>query len=315
MASVTTKTIGIPSTLIHYLDYFDWRRFFEELGCKVIISDQSSMKIFNDGFKHALNDQCFPIKMYYGHAINLKNNVDIIFIPQLTSLKKGTYSCPKIIGLPQLIKNTIDDLPEIMWCNIDLNSPRKTIKALRKMCSLFTGDKKRINNALTHFQTKMERLDQGDVPIPGSTASKNSTAHKIGIIGHNYTLQDPMLNMNLFSKIEHYGFDYITSQQIPPDQSTEKNYFDSKDVHWDFGQHLIDTAHYFSNHPEIKGIIFLTYFGCGIDAFVEEIFKNQLSESKPYLSLSIDEHSGEAGAITRIEAFLDMIELAERRRS
>jgi predicted nucleotide-binding protein (sugar kinase/HSP70/actin superfamily) len=70
---------------------------------------------------------------------------------------------------------------------------------------------------------------------------------------------------------------------------------------------LVAAALDFLERIDIDGVIFINYFGCGIDAFVEEIFKNKLSKSKPYLCLSLDEHSADAGINTRIEAFLDML--------
>jgi predicted nucleotide-binding protein (sugar kinase/HSP70/actin superfamily) len=48
-------------------------------------------------------------------------------------------------------------------------------------------------------------------------------------------------------------------------------------------------------------------FSCGPDSFILKFFKEELGD-KPYLHIEIDEHSADAGAITRCEAFLDSIE-------
>ena len=40
---------------------------------------------------------------------------------------------------------------------------------------------------------------------------------------------------------------------------------------------------------------------------VESITRKAKSAGKPLLSLTIDEHTGEAGFITRLEAFIDML--------
>ena len=52
--------------------------------------------------------------------------------------------------------------------------------------------------------------------------------------------------------------------------------------------------------------VYITNFGCGPDSFISHFFRD-LSKGKPYLQLEIDEHSADAGAITRCEAFLDSL--------
>ena len=66
-------------------------------------------------------------------------------------------------------------------------------------------------------------------------------------------------------------------------------------------------GHYFQDE-KIDGIITLTAFGCGPDSLmIEDIRRKSKIYNKPLLNLTIDEHTGEAGFITRIEAFCDML--------
>ena len=59
---------------------------------------------------------------------------------------------------------------------------------------------------------------------------------------------------------------------------------------------------------KVDGIIALSAFGCGPDSImVERISRAARKFNKPVLNLSIDEQTGEAGFITRIEAFTDML--------
>ena len=49
-------------------------------------------------------------------------------------------------------------------------------------------------------------------------------------------------------------------------------------------------------------------FGCGPDSLmIERITRRSKQFNKPLLNLTIDEHTGEAGFITRLEAFVDML--------
>lgn len=302
------KVIGIPNTLNVYMDIFNWPQFLELLNFEVVYSPNSKMNIFNEGFKKASSDQCFPIKLYYGHVIELtKSKVDYIFIPQLISLKESTYSCPAIIGLPTLIKNTVENLPELIQVNINLNDINTTILNVFKVSIKLSNNPIRISAAMKYFITRLHQVLKNEHLKKKSIKNNNK---KIAILGHKYALNDNLLNMNILNKIKDYGYEYVTIEEIEHEISKIKEIdkpFGYKKVHWDFGQKIISGADYFLKDKNISGIIFLTFFGCGIDAFIEEVFKKEVSNKKPYLCLTIDEQTGEAGLVTRIEAFLDMI--------
>jgi predicted nucleotide-binding protein (sugar kinase/HSP70/actin superfamily) len=52
-------------------------------------------------------------------------------------------------------------------------------------------------------------------------------------------------------------------------------------------------------------------FGCGIDAFMCDLAGRRIKQLSglPFIVLTLDEHSGQAGMDTRLEAFIDMIRL------
>ena len=71
---------------------------------------------------------------------------------------------------------------------------------------------------------------------------------------------------------------------------------------------LTGTAAYYMLNNKIDGIIALSAFGCGPDSLmVEEVQYHAKERNLPMIHLNIDEHTGEAGFITRIEAFVDML--------
>ncbi|AYO30678.1 hypothetical protein D2962_08620 [Biomaibacter acetigenes] len=63
-------------------------------------------------------------------------------------------------------------------------------------------------------------------------------------------------------------------------------------------------------NKKIDGIIHVASFGCGPDSLIGELLEHRvMREYKvPFLYLTLDEHSGEAGFDTRLEAFLDILE-------
>ena len=57
------------------------------------------------------------------------------------------------------------------------------------------------------------------------------------------------------------------------------------------------------NHENLHPIL-ITNYGCGPDAFFMKYLEDTMNEN-PYMALELDEHSGDAGITTRLEAFVD----------
>lgn len=87
--------IGIPQALLYY-EYFPlWKNFLECLGAEVIISGPTTKEILDLGVRSAISEICFPVKVFYGHVMSLKDRVDYLFIPRMVCVEKNVYFCPK----------------------------------------------------------------------------------------------------------------------------------------------------------------------------------------------------------------------------
>ena len=65
---------------------------------------------------------------------------------------------------------------------------------------------------------------------------------------------------------------------------------------------------------EIDGVIFLISFACGPDSLISELIMRDMKVvGLPFLEIIMDEHSGEAGLLTRVESFVEMIRRKKRR--
>jgi predicted nucleotide-binding protein (sugar kinase/HSP70/actin superfamily) len=63
---------------------------------------------------------------------------------------------------------------------------------------------------------------------------------------------------------------------------------------------------------KVDGVCVLVSMGCGPDSLVAEFMREEAKQKGvPFLQLVLDEHTGTAGLVTRVEAF---VELAERRK-
>jgi predicted nucleotide-binding protein (sugar kinase/HSP70/actin superfamily) len=105
--------IGIPRALLYYYYFPLWKTLFEELGAQVVVSDISSREIIDEGVKEAVPEICVPIKIYIGHILNLlSKDVDYVFVPRFTSIRKGEFFCPKFMGLPDMIKHSLPQVED-----------------------------------------------------------------------------------------------------------------------------------------------------------------------------------------------------------
>ena len=101
--------------------------FFYELGMKVVESGSTNKHIVDLGVKTTVTDACAPIKIFQGHVEALARKVDVVFIPRMVSFEGGYVFCPKFLGLSDMVKATVDDLPPVVDTRFDL---RKGLTAL-----------------------------------------------------------------------------------------------------------------------------------------------------------------------------------------
>ena len=82
---------------------------------------------------------------------------------------------------------------------------------------------------------------------------------------------------------------------------------------WSFGHELLGAGCFLLQEISVQGLILVAAFGCGPDSLICELLARyyKRSSSIPVLLLTLDEHSGEAGLVTRLEAFIDMLRRRE----
>jgi predicted nucleotide-binding protein (sugar kinase/HSP70/actin superfamily) len=74
---------------------------------------------------------------------------------------------------------------------------------------------------------------------------------------------------------------------------------------WRYSRDIMRGLETVIDDPDLHPLVVVSY-GCGPDAFATKHVARRL-EGRRYLELELDEHRGEAGLITRLEAFLDEI--------
>ncbi|MDI6600527.1 MAG: acyl-CoA dehydratase activase-related protein [Thermoanaerobacteraceae bacterium] len=320
--------VGIPRALLYYNFYPAWKVFFNELGAKVILSQKTNKKIVDDGVLNTVDEACLPVKVFFGHVINLKDRgVDYIFVPRIVSVEKRRYLCAKFLGLPDLIRASIRDIPPIIDMEIDLyrGYNRNVDREIDRVGMIFTKDMRKIRKAKEAAiiaQNNYEKhLKSGLIPreairiMEGAKVVKapDSGLLKIGLLGHNYNIMDEYINMDIIKKINDFGGTVITADMLKESDIEYGASCYPKDMFWTYGREMLGAGRYMLDSGIVDGVVIVTAFGCGPDSLIKEMVEKEYKRRNtiPILSLTIDEHTGEAGIITRLEAFMDLLRWKE----
>lgn len=315
--------IGIPRALLFQYYYPLWRSLFERLGCEVVVSDISAKQLVQKGIAVTVPEICFPIKIYNGHVINLmEKGVDYIFCPRFVHIEKDYWFCPKYIGLPELVELSIPG-SKVLRAEIDcrredtadpkcyapvakeLGIPMsKMKKALKGAAGDYAKFRSYCHMGLTLDEAAQvmydgKKVEDFDLPPCDTT---------IGLIGYIYNVYDPFISMNIIKKLRELNVNVITFDMMEANQLLKYRSNCTRPIFWTFPDKLYQAASVMIKDIKVQGIIHITAFGCGPDSIVgKEIEHDYADSGVPFMTLRIDEHTGESHLQTRIEAFTDMI--------
>jgi len=317
--------VGIPSSLTYYALYPMWRTFFSELGIEVVNSGQTTKSLLDAGVKEALADACVPIKLFFGHVLALRDKADYLFIPRVVCLNRRTIYCPKFLGLPDMIRYGLTtELPPIIDVEMDNRKGRLALwKSYLQIGRIFGFGKMKIlkaylkaNSASKRYKMLMQAgmyppeamkmIENGVKTVPA--AEKKYGRLVFAVLGYPYEVHDQFISVGLLNKLKKMGVHVITMENLNPAKISRANILE-KGMFWTFSEMALNSAYYLFKEGKVDGIIHLTAFGCGPDSMVDKLMEIASKDYPdiPYMSITIDEHTGDAGISTRLEAFLDMV--------
>ena len=315
------KKVGIPRSLFYFKYYPLWKTFLEELGAEIVVSDATNKRILDAGVNACVSEACLPVKLFHGHVLNLVDRVDYILVPRFTSISRNEYVCPEFGGLPDMVRHTLKGIPTLIDTEVNLRkSGRNSWRAAYETGCYFTRDKARIKRAfriaVRDYRDFRNVVREGRLPFSdtdysgGSGAESGDRQLKIAVIGHAYNLYDRYINMNMLEKLRRSGATVITVDMLEEAEINRCAAALNKPVFWNFGRKALGGILHLIDKKDVDGVIYVMSFGCGIDSFVCDLAQRWIRRQTdiPFIILTLDEHSGEAGLNTRLEAFIDMIE-------
>lgn len=293
-----TMIVGIPKGLFYYRYYSFFSRYLKELNIKTITSHDTNKLTLNNGVHYSVDEACLPIKIFHGHVAELINKCDLIIVPRIMQIYDGEYVCPKFCGLPEMILNSIPNVPIITTLPLFFQDSRSVYTWCLELGHMCNKNDMQIYNA---FQKSYFEL----IKEPTGIMNDGYDYH-IGLLGHSYLVFDDYCNMDIVKKINNLDMGIITQETISPIVKDRLVKRLVKKPFWAHVREVFSPAVYMAENNLVNGIIILSSFQCGIDSVIIDLIK-EYTDSFPMLVIKIDELSGEAGINTRLEAFTDMI--------
>lgn len=301
--------VGIPRAGLYYSYHLFWTAFFESLGIPTVVSDKTDRRIMNLGLSRSHTEMCLPVKLCYGHILSVLISADCVLLPQFEDCSysndnnRQEFFCPYFVAMADMIRA---EYPEIKILRPTMKLLDGEIVAepwLELAAQLGYG----AAAGKAAYDAALRAWRQGNKEARDDKTRQSKKI--IAVIGRPYLVHDEFANLEIMKKIKRAGYEVLTLEQLSEKEVDRgfKEIAKTYHYHWRLANQEYGAIISLSRDARIKGIIYLTPFNCGPDFLMETVAIRPARQRKPVVIISLDESSGEAGVMTRLDAFFDMI--------
>ncbi|WP_294519685.1 acyl-CoA dehydratase activase [uncultured Pseudoflavonifractor sp.] len=308
--------MGIPFGLNMYENLPFWFTFFTKLNFEVVLSPESSRKLYIKGQHTIPSDTvCYPAKLLHGHVEALvEEGVDAIWYPCMSynndeGIGDNHYNCPVVAYYPELLAANVPALKQTKFLNpyVGLWRHKDFAKRIAKMMEEEFSIPKRETLAAAKAAYAAYDAYVHDVRSTGKKYIEYARAMNMPILvvcGRPYHI-DPEINHGINDLITSFGFVLITEDAL----SYLEGYAPRKVLNqWTFQSRMYNAARYVCTQPDMQ-VVQLVSFGCGTDAITTDEMRSILeSGGKLYTQLKIDDISNLGAVRIRIRSLIAAID-------
>ena len=304
--------IGVPFGLNMYENLPFWYEFFTKLNFEVVLSPESSRKLYLKGQHTIPSDTvCYPAKLLHGHVEALvEMGVDAIWYPCMSynydeGIGDNHYNCPVVAYYPELLAANVPLLKETRFLipYVGLNRPKDFEKRIAKiMADTFSIPKKESIAATRSAYTAYDAYKK-DLWATGQKYITYAREHHLPILvqaGRPYHI-DPEINHGINDLITGQGFVLVSEDAV-----SHLEGYESRKVlnQWTFQSRMYNAARYVCTQPDMQ-LIQLVSFGCGTDAITADEIRAILEDGgKLYTQLKIDDINNLGAVKIRIRSLM-----------
>ena len=315
--------IGIPRVLNIYDSYPFWFTLLTALGFRVVISDDSSKKLYEKGIDTITSDSiCYPAKLVHGHIINLiEKGIKRIFYPCVIFEEKedknsqNQFNCPIVMSYPEVIKNNLDILKEK---HIDLMIPFFSFESKEILKKTILEEFEKFDISEEEVQSALdlaweERLNfRKDLKNKALEIIKDlEKTGKTGVVlcGRPYHC-DKEIHHGIPNIINSFGIAVLTGDAVASISSLDE---ELRVVdQWTYHSRLYRAAAYVGKSNCLE-LIELNSFSCGIDAVTtDQVAEILANHGKVHTLLKIDEISNLGAVKIRIRSLLAALDYKKK---
>ena len=315
--------IAIPRAMSYYYLYPFFKTLLSDMGAVVTLSQPTTKATLENLSACPTDEPCVAVKLYFAHVQQLlETNCDYIFLPKLIRIEKGSYCCPKFIGIPDMVKTAFHLEDRILSPRIDVQNHKSMIQDLTPLADSLGLDKRGLSKAIQHGWKVQESVSSlmvahgltveeayevfdGSIEVGLPLKPSKDLPHTIGLIGHPYVLYE-WVSHDLPNRLRQYG-KIITPEMVDDTQIRDqmKQIFEGEKL-WTFEAQMLGAAFHLMKNRLVDRLVLVGLFECGPESIIEPYIEAVAEEMNiPLLKLFMDEQTGEAGLVTRIEAFMD----------
>ena len=299
--------LGLPLVfLAHDLLPF-YAALLRALGFEPVATGRTSRTMVRLGGQALAADVCHPVKAAFGHCLSLARQGLNLFVPCVVNLANPGQSdrlpCPLTQSFPSLLASRLRQEGSAVKVlapviRTDLGDAFLH-ESLRAVFAEYGVTNRELDKALVEARAAQERFEQA-LRAKGQEVLAGLDAPAVVLLGRAYNAFDPGLNLDLPSKLAALGVLALPQDMLPADDEDGL-----EQMYWRSGKSILRAARFVRGHPKLFALR-LGSFSCGPDSFIDKGLEREMA-GKPMLCLEMDEHTADAGLLTRCEAFLDSI--------
>ena len=291
----TSKCIGIPRSILHLEFEGAIERFLRRLGVNIALSPPTNAEIFRAGKRVVIDELCFPIKIFVGHVAYLvAHGVDQILIPTIVGhVNDRAFPCHPRQRLSDIVRALgICDANRLLTPAFRYDRHGLTAGSFQSLAQSLGFSEAAATQAL---QTPCPEQLVTEIPIQQDGLT-------VAVVGHPYVVEDAWANNHVIRRIEQLGCRVTTRIDHRPTAYAPEG----SGLHFALAARTVALAQAFDQEDSIDGIVLLLPFNCGPDGDIAGHLVR--TTTKPFLTLVLDELQSSAGLVTRLEAFIDLLE-------
>jgi len=311
------STIGIPRALIFWQFLPLFTHFFKDLGFQILLSEPTNKTLIRKGLENVTAQTCFPVKVAYGHIAELlEKKPDYIFLPSIVSMtslypeNEHNQLCPYVQSIPYQAHSAYKD--KLSDTQI-LNTPIRMGEGRKLLYQSFIELGKKLDVSPSSVRKALDKSLASQRGFETALEEKGrQILHSLGpderlfvLVSRPYNGCDDGVNLELPKKLADHGVNIIPMDMLDLSKAPLSDKYLHQSTYWTYGQKILRAAEIIKNDPRLFAV-YLSNFSCGPDSFLMTFFKDIMGK-KPCLQLELDEHSADAGLITRLEAFLESL--------